>query len=134
MPELAEVEFYRKEWDAGLRKKITRVELHAGKRVFRGLKEKRLVVALQGATYLGSEAQAKLMCFRFSGGVWLGIHLGMTGELRVEPASFTPAKHDHLVLRQKGRALVFSDPRQFGACIFMKAGTCLRGGRSCRRR
>ncbi|MEI9895778.1 MAG: DNA-formamidopyrimidine glycosylase family protein [Chthoniobacter sp.] len=118
MPELAEVEFYRKEWDAGLRKKITGVELHTGKRIFRGLQEKRLATALKGATYLGSEAKAKLMCFRFSRGVWLGIHLGMTGKLRVEPARFIPDKHDHLVLRQQGRALVFSDPRQFGRVHF----------------
>ncbi|MEP6672368.1 MAG: DNA-formamidopyrimidine glycosylase family protein [Chthoniobacter sp.] len=118
MPELAEVEFYRKEWDAGLRKKVTRVELHAGKRIFRGIKVKRLAAALEGATYLNSEAQAKLMCFRFSGGVWLGIHLGMSGQLRMELAGFTPEKHDHLVLQQSARALVFSDPRQFGRVHF----------------
>ena len=118
MPELAEVEFYRKEWDAGLRKKVLRVELHGAKRIFRGVNVKRLAVALKGATYAGSEARAKLMCFRFSRSVWLGIHLGMTGKLRVEPARFTPGKHDHLVLRQKARALVFSDPRQFGRVHF----------------
>ena len=118
MPELAEVEFYRKEWDAGLRKKVVRAELHAGKRIFRGINTKRLATALKGATYLGSEARAKLMCFRFSRGVWLGIHLGMTGKLRVEPARFAPDKHDHLVLRQKAWMLVFSDPRQFGRVHF----------------
>ena len=118
MPELAEVEYYRKQWDDGLRKKVTHVELHAGKRIFRGVDEKRLAAALKGATYLDSEAQAKLMCFRFSGGVWLGIHLGMTGDLRVEPKDFVPGKHDHLVLFQSARALVFSDPRQFGRVHF----------------
>lgn len=118
MPELAEVEYYRKEWDPGLRKKITGVELHAGKRIFRGIDTKRLAIALKGTTYTGSEARAKLMCFRFSGGVWLGIHLGMSGELRVEAADFEPGKHDHLVLRQSTRTLVFSDPRQFGRVHF----------------
>jgi len=118
VPELAEVEYFRKEWDAGLRKKITAVELHAGKRIFRGVDTKRLAAALKGATYNGSEARAKLMCFRFSGGVWLGIHLGMSGELRVEAAGFAPARHDHLVLRQSARTLVFSDPRQFGRVHF----------------
>jgi formamidopyrimidine-DNA glycosylase len=29
-----------------------------------------------------------------------------------------PEKHDHLVLRQAGRSLVFSDPRQFGRVLF----------------
>jgi formamidopyrimidine-DNA glycosylase len=118
MPELAEVEYYRKQWDAGLRRKVTRVALHAGKRLFRGANEKRLKAALTGATLSGSEARAKLMCFRFSGNAWLGIHLGMTGKLRVESPDFTPGKHDHLVLFQKTHALVFSDPRMFGRVHF----------------
>jgi formamidopyrimidine-DNA glycosylase len=118
VPELAEVEYFRKQWDAGLRQKVTHVALHAGKRLFRGLNEKRLAKALTGAAYLDSEARAKLMCFRFSGGAWLGIHLGMTGKLRVEAPEFAPGKHDHLVLEQKKRALVFSDPRMFGRVHF----------------
>jgi formamidopyrimidine-DNA glycosylase len=120
VPELAEVEYYRKQWDAGLRKKVTAVALHQGKRLFRGADEKRLAAALTGATYLRSEAQAKLMCFRFSHDAWLGIHLGMTGELRIEPPDFAPGKHDHLVLRQSARSLVFSDPRQFGRVHFQQ--------------
>jgi formamidopyrimidine-DNA glycosylase len=36
----------------------------------------------------------------------------------VEPANFRAVKHDHLVLRQKKRTLVFSDPRQFGRVRF----------------
>ncbi len=42
----------------------------------------------------------------------------MSGELRVEPADFEPGKHDHLVLRQKKRSLVFNDPRMFGRVQF----------------
>jgi len=118
VPELAEVEYYRKQWDAGLREKVIRVALHKGKRLFRGVNEKRLVATLKDATYLHSEARAKLMCFRFSHDVWLGIHLGMTGRLRIEPPDFEPGKHDHFVLRQKARALVFSDPRMFGRVHF----------------
>jgi len=121
MPELAEVEYYRKQWDAGLRRKIGRVALHAGKRLFRGADEKRLTAALTGATYLRSEARAKLMCFRFSRDAWLGIHLGMTGKMRIEPPTFTPGKHDHLVLFQKAQALVFSDPRVFGRVHFSES-------------
>lgn len=118
MPELAEVEYYRKQWDAGLRKKVASAAIHEGKRIFRGSDEKRLIESLKGATYLRSEAQAKLMCFRFSHDVWLGIHLGMSGELRVEPRDFTPGKHDHLVLHQAAQSLVFSDPRMFGRVHF----------------
>ncbi len=36
MPELAEVEYYRRQWDAGLTRRITAVQLHPDKRIFRG--------------------------------------------------------------------------------------------------
>jgi formamidopyrimidine-DNA glycosylase len=58
------------------------------------------------------------MLFEFSGDNWLGLHLGMTGALRVEPPRFRPETHDHLVLQQARRALVFRDPRQFGRVRF----------------
>ena len=58
------------------------------------------------------------MLFTFSGQNWLGIHLGMSGNLRVEPANFVPNKHDHLVLKQRERALVYRDARQFGRVRF----------------
>jgi formamidopyrimidine-DNA glycosylase len=118
MPELAEVEYNRKEWDAGLGEKVLRVELHDGKRIFRGTDAWALQTRLAGAVYLGSEASGKQMLFRFSKGGWLGLHLGMTGQLRVEKKGFVPARHDHLVLAQARRSLVFSDPRQFGRVRF----------------
>ena len=87
MPELAEVEYYRKVWDGGLRRTITRVALHGEKRLFRGADVARLAEQMPGAKLLGSEARAKQMLFRFSRDLWLGVHLGMTGKLRVEPRS-----------------------------------------------
>jgi formamidopyrimidine-DNA glycosylase len=118
MPELAEVEYFRRQWDAGLRKKIFRVALHADKRLFRGEDTARLAGALPGTMLLGSEARAKQMLFRFSRGLWIGVHLGMTGKLRIEPPDFAPGRHEHLVLFQKTHALVFSDPRIFGRVRF----------------
>jgi formamidopyrimidine-DNA glycosylase len=118
MPELAEVEYYRKQWDCGLRRKIERVALHPEKRLFRGTDMARLDSLLRGAMLLDSEARAKQMLFRFSHGLWLGVHLGMTGRLSVEPPDFAPGKHDHLVLFQRKHALVFNDPRQFGRVLF----------------
>ncbi|MGH8021083.1 MAG: DNA-formamidopyrimidine glycosylase family protein, partial [Opitutaceae bacterium] len=49
---------------------------------------------------------------------WMGVHLGMTGELRVEAAGWCGGRHDHLVLHQAQRTLVFFDPRMFGAIDF----------------
>lgn len=118
MPELAEVEFFRKRWSAGHGAKVLAVKLHDGKKVFRGCDTAALKRALTGATLLDSETAAKQMLFHFSGGNWVGIHLGMSGELRVEPAGYVPTKHDHFILVQKMRQLVFNDPRMFGRVQF----------------
>jgi formamidopyrimidine-DNA glycosylase len=118
MPELAEVEYYRKRWDPGLGQKIKEVKLHPEKRVFRNISTNALAKLLPGAILLSSEARGKRMVFLFSKHLWLGIHLGMTGKLRVERSDFEPAKHDHLVLYQVKRALVFNDPRLFGKVLF----------------
>ncbi|HEX8898075.1 MAG TPA: DNA-formamidopyrimidine glycosylase family protein, partial [Chthoniobacterales bacterium] len=118
MPELAEVEYFRRQWDAGLGQKILRVQLHARKRVFRGSNTHALVREITGSRFLRSESWGKQMLFEFSGGNWIGIHLGMTGKLRVELSGFRPEKHDHLVLHQTKRALVFRDARLFGRVRF----------------
>jgi formamidopyrimidine-DNA glycosylase len=116
VPELAEVEYYRSVWNPGLRDKITRVHLHGDKRVFRGT-DLSLLAKLTGERLDSSESSGKQMVFRFSHHLWLGIHLGMTGKLSVAPSHYTPAKHDHLVLFQKKRTLIFNDPRQFGRVL-----------------
>jgi formamidopyrimidine-DNA glycosylase len=118
MPELAEVEYYRRQWDAGMGARIIAVQLHAEKRIFRGSDTGALVQALTGSQLVRSVARGKQMLFVFSGGGWLGIHLGMSGALRTEPARFMPDKHDHLVLCQARRVLVFRDPRLFGRVRF----------------
>lgn len=118
MPELAEVEFFRRRWAAGHGEKIIRVLVHAQAKIFRGSAAGPIARALTGATLRDSETAAKQMLFRFSGAHWLGVHLGMSGELRVEPPDYTPTKHDHLVLVQRGRQLVFNDPRMFGAVLY----------------
>ena len=94
------------------------MRLHEGKKVFRGSDPAWLKRKLTGARLLDSETKAKQMLFHFSGNGWLGIHLGMSGELRVEPPGYLAGKHDHLILVQKERQLVFNDPRMFGGVLF----------------
>jgi formamidopyrimidine-DNA glycosylase len=118
MPELAEVEYMRKRWNSGLKQKIERVLLHPTAGVFRGCDSALLSAKLTGATLRSSEAAAKQMLFRFGDDAWLGIHLGMTGGLTVQPTAYEPRKSDHLVLRQSNRSLVFSDHRMFGRIQF----------------
>ena len=114
MPELAEVEFYRKRWSVGHGARVLEVKAHPKARIFREISATKISRLLSRATLRNSETAAKQMLFRFSNGHWLGLHLGMTGELRVESPDYPPQKHDHLVLVQKKHTLVFSDPRMFG--------------------
>jgi len=52
------------------------------------------------------------------------IHLGMSGSLRLVPASLAAAKHDHfdLVFTVKGKAVALRlrDPRRFGAILWLQ--------------
>ena len=118
MPELAEVEWFRKQWDTGRGDEVIDLNLHTRNRVFRGTSTEALRKNLVGKSFLRSTARGKRMLFQFGGHNWLGIHLGMTGRIRVEDANYRPDKHDHLVLYQRERALVFNDSRQFGRVRF----------------
>jgi formamidopyrimidine-DNA glycosylase len=119
MPELAEVEFYRKRWAiAATGARVEGIHTHDRKKLLRALDLKALRAALLGATLESSSAAAKQMLFRFSGGAWLGLHLGMSGELSVAPPDHVPGKHDHFVLVTARHALVFRDPRMFGRILF----------------
>lgn len=123
MPELAEVEFFRKRWDSGLGRPILALKLHARKRLFRKVPVPELLRLLPGSRLSRSEARGKQLLFRFSKDLWLGIHLGMSGQLLAERPDFNPGKHDHLVLYQRDRALVFRDPRLFGLLRFAQSGS-----------
>ena len=121
MPELAEVEFFRRKWSAGIGDAVTRVLLHPKARVLRGVPCPALAEALAGARLAAAERHGKQLFFRFAKGKekpLLGLHMGMTGRLLVEPPDYEPRKPDHLVLRQKARTLVFSDFRMFGRVRF----------------
>jgi len=124
MPELAEVEYVRRRWNPGLGQIVSGVRLHPRARVLRGVDCALLARRLAGARLDSSAAAAKQMLFRFTakdgGQLWLGLHLGMTGELVVRPAGLPDAKPDHLILDQlaAGRSLVFSDFRMFGLVLF----------------
>jgi formamidopyrimidine-DNA glycosylase len=118
MPELAEVEYFRRQWNTGIGHRVLRIALHAQKRVFRGTNTRALREELVGAHLLTSEARGKRMLFRFSNENWLGLHLGMSGKMQAARPNFRPKKHDHLVLYHREHALVFTDARQFGRVQF----------------
>lgn len=118
MPELAEVEYFRRRWDDGIGQRVLGVKLHGDNRVFRGSDTGSIEMTLPRKKLVSSETRGKQIAFRFSANAWLGIHLGMSGKLRVEAANFSLGKHDHLAIFQRSRTLLFSDPRTFGRIRF----------------
>ena len=51
------------------------------------------------------------------------LHLGMTGSLRVLPASTPVTTHDHVdLLLSSGKVLRFNDPRRFGCLLWQAQG------------
>jgi len=122
MPELAEVEFYRKQWLSGIGQTVSAVALHAEKRIFRAEDTMALAMGLKGQVLNRSEAHGKQMLFVFGEVHWLGVHLGMTGKMTSHDQNYLPLKHDHLVIgMESGRQLVFSDPRLFGRIRYARS-------------
>lgn len=118
MPELAEVDYFRKQWNPGLGQRIVQVTTHPWTRLFRDESVIDLVKGLAGAKLERSETHGKQMLFRTDGDGWLGIHLGMTGELLFAADAEWDDRYAHLALRLEEGTLVFSDPRQFGRVRF----------------
>ncbi len=114
MPELAEVEFYRKQWNPGLSQQVEQVLTHPKARIYRDIPAAAVRKGLTGRRLDLSHTHGKQMMFEFDGGAWLGLHLGMTGKLHTRPPEAPIEKHDHLVLVLEDSQLVFTDPRMFG--------------------
>lgn len=96
-------------------KTVLHLELHSKTRVFRGCDVAALEDGLPRTKLRKIHTHGKQMLFEFTGGHWLWLHLGMTGSLSAPAQPYEAAKHDHLVLHLRDTALVFKDPRQFGA-------------------
>ncbi len=118
MPELAEVEYYRKEWDPALGDPIITVKVHPLARIYRDTSPQAIQRHLPGESLIASFSHGKQMLFQFGAENWLGLHLGMSGQLRSQPPDYTPAKHDHLVIKTLNHTLVFCVHRMFGKVTF----------------
>ncbi len=114
MPELAEVEFYRRIWNPLNNAGPVEVVLRANSRVFRGVE----MAALESALCSGivrSEARAKQMCFHLADGSRMGIHLGMAGRLNRLSPETPPETHEQIrILSPDGGIFTYRDTRYFG--------------------
>jgi len=77
-----------------------------------------LAKKLAGRTLVAVKRRGKYLLLDFDGGHLL-IHLGMSGSLRFVAHSAPPAKHDHADFVFGGRVLRFTDPRRFGAILWL---------------
>jgi formamidopyrimidine-DNA glycosylase len=118
MPELAEVEFYRRLWAPGLNQVITDVRLNMQNRVFRKTSPELISEHFLNRRIISSHAAGKKMFYRSDADGWLSLHLGMSGSLNFAQLPYEPAKHDHLVFYTDAGAMVFNDPRTFGLVLF----------------
>jgi formamidopyrimidine-DNA glycosylase len=123
MPELPEVEAARRLIDPAMRQaRFDRVLLRRSnlRRAF----APDFVARLTGATVLDVGRRAKHLLLTLSTGDTLVMHLGMSGDLRVEHGAEVagrqhpraPDLHDHVIFEMSsGAVVIFNDPRRFGA-------------------
>jgi formamidopyrimidine-DNA glycosylase len=112
MPELPEVETVVRSLRTSLVGATFGPVLHCRSDMVRASVD--LVHLLPGRRILAIDRRAKKILIRLSGPATLGVHLGMTGQLTVEPAD-TPLKpHTHLVIALGPTQLRFRDVRRFG--------------------
>jgi formamidopyrimidine-DNA glycosylase len=117
MPELPEVETVRRSLEPLLPGRRVESVWTSGKplRLNRALDVRTLRAVTVGKRVLAVRRRAKYLLVDFEGGGVVVVHLGMTGQLRVAPASEPRAPHTHVVLAlDGGRELRFVDPRRFG--------------------
>ena len=92
MPEFAEVEYFRRQWDPGIGEKST-----GGKTPSREKKFFAKPIRLNSlGDFRGALApfgsRGKQILLEFSGNNLLGLHLGMTGNMRIEKPDFRARK------------------------------------------
>jgi formamidopyrimidine-DNA glycosylase len=119
MPELPEVETTRRGIEPHVAgKTVTRVVVrnpHLRWRV-----PQVLVNELSGQKILAVARRGKYLLFTTAAGTAI-LHLGMSGSLRVVPASLPANKHDHVdIVLDSGDCLRLHDPRRFGALLWTR--------------
>jgi formamidopyrimidine-DNA glycosylase len=117
MPELPEVETTRRGIESSVVghviKKVMVREPRLRWRVPRELPE-----SAAGQRVMQLRRRAKYLVFDLERGSMI-LHLGMSGSLRVLPASTPPSLHDHVdLVMDTGQCVRFNDPRRFGCLLW----------------
>ncbi|MDD5329841.1 MAG: bifunctional DNA-formamidopyrimidine glycosylase/DNA-(apurinic or apyrimidinic site) lyase [Sulfuricella sp.] len=117
MPELPEVEVTRR----GLAPHLVGQRIEAAVVRHAGLRHpvpENLRRILPGLAVHGIVRRGKYLLLDCGAG-WLLLHLGMSGSLRIVPASTPAEKHDHFdLVLASGNCMRLRDPRRFGAVLW----------------
>lgn len=117
MPELPEVETSRRGISPHIiNKQVTGVLLRHTQ--LRWKIPEDLMAYIKNERLIAIERRAKYLLFNFATGTLL-IHLGMSGSLRICPTNTVAQKHDHVDIVFSDCLLRFTDPRRFGAILWL---------------
>ncbi|MDZ7803718.1 bifunctional DNA-formamidopyrimidine glycosylase/DNA-(apurinic or apyrimidinic site) lyase [Thiohalophilus sp.] len=120
MPELPEVETTRRGIAPHLLGRQVR-EVIVRQRQLRWPIPRNLNGLLSGQTFKTIERRGKYLLLGTEKGTLI-LHLGMSGSLRILPASTPTQKHDHLdIVLDNDQCLRLRDPRRFGAVLWSRA-------------
>jgi formamidopyrimidine-DNA glycosylase len=120
MPELPEVETTRRGIESTVvERAIERVIVREPRLRWRVPGD--LAETLVGQRVQALSRRAKYLLFAMRHGTLI-VHLGMSGSLRILPATTPPLTHDHLdIVLDSGLCLRFNDPRRFGCVLWTDA-------------
>jgi len=115
MPELPEVEIYRRYFDGhALDQTIVGVRVR-DVRILGETRQPVLRRALTGRRFLATRRHGKHLFAEVEGGTWLRIHFGMTGDLFYYHGVKSPARYPRVIVDfEKNAHLAYDDPRLFG--------------------
>ncbi|MDR9435502.1 MAG: bifunctional DNA-formamidopyrimidine glycosylase/DNA-(apurinic or apyrimidinic site) lyase [Thiohalophilus sp.] len=119
MPELPEVETTRRGIAPHLQGHQVR-EVIVRQRQLRWPIPRNLNALLRGQTIEQIDRRGKYLLLGMDTGTLI-LHLGMSGSLRILPATTPVQKHDHLdIVLDNGQCLRLRDPRRFGAVLWTR--------------
>jgi formamidopyrimidine-DNA glycosylase len=117
VPELPEVETTRR----GIEPHVVGHRIHrllVHERRLRWPVDSTIAATIAGSSIKRAGRRAKYLLLETEAGTLI-LHLGMSGSLRVLPASTPRIAHDHLDIElDTGQTLRFNDPRRFGSLLF----------------
>jgi formamidopyrimidine-DNA glycosylase len=117
VPELPEVETTRRGIEPHVAgRRIDRLLIHDHR--LRWPVDLAMVAAVAGTSIRRTGRRAKYLLLETDAGTLI-LHLGMSGSLRVMPATTPRIAHDHIDIElNSGQTLRFNDPRRFGSLMF----------------